>query len=120
MVQPRGPDFSGGTVTFRHRSAAPPQAAPTSMGVPDMKRLLLIPALLCAALAGNAFAGDAGADRQAKREQWCKDNPAKCEEVKARKEKFCKENPETCKQRKAAREKRQAWCDKNPAECQKI
>lgn len=83
------------------------------------RRLLLNTAALCLALAaGAAHAGDDS--RAAQREQWCKDNPAKCEEVKARHEAFCKENPQTCEERKAAREKRKAECEANPAACRKM
>ena len=88
-----------------------------------MKRLLLVPLLLCAALAASpAFAGDEFVPEgaPAKDGKFCKENPAKCEEWKARHEQFCKNNPETCKQGAAAREKRRAWCDANPKECQKL
>ena len=86
-----------------------------------MRRLLLAPALLLAAFAATpALADDTADTRAQKREQWCKDNPAKCEELKARKDRFCDENPETCEHRRAEREELKAACEKDPARCEQL
>jgi Skp family chaperone for outer membrane proteins len=86
-----------------------------------VNKLLLVPALLLAALAANpAFADDTAGTRAEKREQWCKDNPAKCEEAKARRDAFCKNNPTTCEHRREEREEMKAECDKDPAKCEKL
>jgi hypothetical protein len=88
-----------------------------------MKQLLLAPMMLAAALAaGPAFAGhdhDDG-DRAAKREKFCQENPAKCEEVKARRDAFCKDNPQTCEKKQQERADRKKWCADNPQECQRM
>ena len=57
------------------------------------------------------------AERQARREQWCKANPEKCREMEARREQWCKDNPERCGQMKARMEERRKQCEANPAEC---
>jgi len=43
---------------------------------------------------------DSPAERQARREQWCKDNPDRCAQMKARMEerrKQCEANPADCR-----------------------
>ena len=85
-----------------------------------MKRTLLIPAVLAATFAaGTASAGEPGKSAP-EREAWCKEHPAKCEEIKARREAFCKENPETCERRRAELEERKAWCEANPDKCKAL
>ena len=82
-----------------------------------MRRLLIPALLLSCSLIRPALAADPASPGDG---QWCKDNPAKCEERKARRAEFCKKNPETCKQRKAELEKKKQWCKDNPAECKKM
>lgn len=55
-------------------------------------------------------------------QQWCKDNPARCEEVKARHEKMkeaCKADPAKCEQRREGgrKDRSDAFCAKNPDKC---
>ena len=55
-----------------------------------------IPALA----ADGADGGKVQADRQARREQWCKSNPERCGQMKARMEerrKQCEANPAQCR-----------------------
>ena len=55
----------------------------------------------------GAQSTEGSAERQARREQWCKDNPEKCRELqvkaKARQEE-CKANPEKCRAEMQARQ----------------
>ncbi len=86
-------------------------------------KLILAPALLLGALALPAVANTAPAPAPAVENpgmQMCKDNPQKCEEMKARREAFCKNNPQTCESRKEARQARRKWCEQNPDKCQKL
>ena len=61
------------------------------------------------------------AERQAKmkeRQAQCKADPDKCKaERQARREQFCKNNPERCSQMKARMEERRKQCEANPAQC---
>lgn len=82
-----------------------------------MRHLLLPIALLACALATPAFA-DSPPPHPGKK--LCKDNPAKCEEMKSRREEFCKKNPQTCETRKAARDQRRKYCKENPEKCEKL
>lgn len=79
------------------------------------------------------------AERKARFEQMCNDNPARCKEMKDRREKrmaecktdpqkchtermarfeqMCKDNPARCKEMKQNMEKRRAECKANPEKC---
>jgi hypothetical protein len=46
------------------------------------------------------------AERQARREKWCAENPEKCKELRARMEQrreYCRANPEQCRKERQAR-----------------
>jgi hypothetical protein len=81
-----------------------------------MNRFLIAAAIAVAALATQAVpslasegipgatvrsdSGKSAADRKARFEQWCKDNPEKCREAKAKaqqRREECKANPEKCR-----------------------
>jgi hypothetical protein len=65
--------------------------------------------------------GTASADRKARYEQWCKDNPEKCREAKAKAEERreqCKADPEKC--RAEAQARREQWCKDNPEKCREM
>ena len=50
---------------------------------------------------------EGSAERQARREQWCKDNPEKCRELQAKakaRQEECKANPEKCRAEMQARQ----------------
>ena len=70
--------------------------------------LAAIAALVMPSLAGEGIpgatvrsdGGQAAADRKARFEQWCKDNPEQCREAKAKaqqRREECKANPEKCR-----------------------
>ncbi len=92
-----------------------------------MKRLFL--AVVAAALVGAgivpALAAEGqparDADKQAKREAWCKENPEKCKEVQAKmkeRQAQCKADPEKCKAERQA--KAEEWCKANPEKCKEM
>jgi hypothetical protein len=62
-----------------------------------------VPALAAEGVPGSTVRPDGSkdqADRQARREQWCKDNPERCGQMKARMEerrKQCEANPAECR-----------------------
>ena len=63
----------------------------------------------------------APADRKARFEQWCKDNPEKCREMKAKaqqRREQCKADPEKC--RAEAQARREQWCKDNPEKCREM
>ena len=87
-----------------------------------MNRYLIAAAIAVAALATQAApslasegvpgatvrsdSGKSAADRKARFEQWCKDNPEKCRELKAKAEQRreqCKADPEKCRAEAQAR-----------------
>ena len=82
------------------------------------------PALASEGLPGATVRSDSGmspADRKARFEQWCKDNPEKCREMKAKAEERreqCKANPEKC--RAEAKARREQWCKDNPEKCREM
>jgi len=97
----------------------------------------LIAAAAIAALAAQAFpslaaegkpgatvrseSGSTPAERKARFEQWCKDNPEKCREMKAKAEQRreqCKADPEKCRAEMQAR--REQWCTDNPEKCREM
>src|SRR5688572_23631666 len=50
---------------------------------------------------------EGSAERQARREQWCKDNPEKCRELQAKakaRQEECKANPQKCRAEMQARQ----------------
>jgi len=70
---------------------------------------LAVVAALALAWCGIAAAQSAEgpAERQARREQWCKDNPEKCREMQAKakaRQEECKANPEKCRAEMQARQ----------------
>ena len=102
----------------------------------------VVPALAAESTPGATARPDSGmapADRKARFEQWCKDNPEKCREMKAkaeqrreqckadpekcraeaqaRREQWCKDNPEKCREMKAKAEERREQCKANPEKC---
>ena len=101
-----------------------------------MKRLLVAAAALLAftTQAASTFAAEgmpgatvrpdgsaAPGDRKARFEQWCRDNPEKCRELKAKAEQHreeCKANPERCRAEMKAR--REQWCKDNPEKCREL
>ena len=85
-----------------------------------MRSLVLIPAFL-GLFAGVALADD-GASKPGpgpNHEQWCADNPQKCQEMKTRMQKKCAQDPKRCEEMKARAADLKAKCDANPEECQK-
>lgn len=59
------------------------------------------------------------AERKARREQWCKDNPQRCAEIKQKMEQRraqCEANPEQCRAEKKAR--MEQYCKDNPQRCE--
>jgi len=101
-----------------------------------MKRLLIAAAALLAfaTQAAPSFAAEgmpgatvrpdgsaASGDRKARFEQWCKDNPEKCRELKAKAEERraqCKADPEKCRAEMQAQ--REQWCKANPEKCREL
>jgi hypothetical protein len=79
-----------------------------------------VPALAAEGLPGATVRSDSGmtpAERKARLEQWCKDNPEKCREMKARAEQ-CKADPAKCRAEMQAR--REQWCKDNPEKCREL
>ena len=82
-----------------------------------------VPSLAAEGIPGATVRPDSGmapAEAQARREQWCKDNPEKCREMKAKAEQRreqCKAEPEKCRQMKAKLEERRRQCEANPEQC---
>jgi hypothetical protein len=85
-----------------------------------MRSLVLIPAFL-GLFAGVALADDAAGKPgpAPNRQQWCANNPQKCQEMKTRMQEKCAQDPKRCEEIKARRAERKAKCDANPEECQK-
>jgi len=86
----------------------------------NIHSLVLIPAFL------GLFAGVALADDTASktgpapnRQQWCADNPQKCQEMKTRMQEKCAQDPKRCEEMKGHAADMKAKCDANPEECQK-
>jgi hypothetical protein len=83
-----------------------------------------VPSLAAESVPGATVRPDssvAPADRKARFEQWCKDNPEKCREMKAKAEQRreqCKANPEKC--RAEAQARREQWCKDNPEKCREM
>jgi hypothetical protein len=86
----------------------------------NIRSLVLIPALL-GLFAGVALADDnAGKPGSApNHQQWCADNPQKCQEMKTRMQEKCAQDPKRCEEMKARMAERKAKCKANPEECQK-
>ena len=85
-----------------------------------VRSLVLIPAFL-GLFAGVALAED-GAGKTgpgSHRQQWCADNPQKCQEMKSRMQEKCAENPKRCEEAKARMAERKAKCDADPEACKK-
>ncbi len=82
------------------------------------------PTLASEGVPGATVRSDSGttpADRKARFEQWCKDNPEKCREAKAKAEQRreqCKADPEKC--RAEAQVRREQWCKDNPEKCREM
>lgn len=70
-------------------------------------------------LGANALAEENSAQHEGDpgTSEWCKENPGKCEEMRAKREAFCKENPEKCADFKQKRAEREAACKANPEKC---
>ena len=91
-------------------------------------RRLFIQLTVIAALGGSSAlpAADGAppesrAERKARLEQWCKDNPEKCREAKAKLDQWreqCKADPDKC--RAEVRAGTQQWCQDNPAKCREL
>jgi hypothetical protein len=87
-----------------------------------MRLRAVLPGL--AAAAGLWLAGVALADEAAPPPlppggpEFCKQNPAKCEEMRAKRDAFCKENPDRCAELEQKRAERQEFCKQNPEKCQ--
>ena len=83
-----------------------------------------VPSLAAEGVPGATVRSDGGvapADRKARFEQWCKDNPEKCREMKAKAEQRreqCKADPEKC--RAEAQARREQWCKDNPEKCREL
>jgi len=86
--------------------------------------LTLIAALGASAgalLAADGAPGESRAERRARLEQWCKDNPEKCREAKAKLGQWreqCKAEPEKCRAEMQAGA--QQWCKDNPEKCREL
>ena len=83
------------------------------------KVALLVPPGL--SLAAEGTAGESRAERRARIEQWCRENPEKCREAKARVERWreqCKADPEKCRAEMQAAA--QQWCKDNPEKCREL
>lgn len=79
--------------------------------------------LLAVALCGVGFgAGSAWADDGAKDagSSWCAQNVEECANLKARRDEFCKKNPATCETAESRRDARKAYCDGNPGRCEEL
>src|SRR5262245_38767824 len=92
-----------------------------------MKQLFTVAtiAVLAAAatlsLAADGAPGKGREEYKARLEQWCKDNPEKCRELKEKADKrreWCKANPEKCKEELQAR--REQWSKDNPEQCREL
>jgi hypothetical protein len=83
-----------------------------------------VPSLASEGVPGATVRSDSGksaADRKARFEQWCKDNPEKCREAKAKaqqRREECKADPEKC--RAEAQARREQWCKDNPEKCREL
>ncbi len=83
-----------------------------------------VPSLAAEGVPGATVRSDSGkapADRKARFEQWCKDNPEKCREMKAKaqqRREQCKADPEKC--RAEAQARREQWCKDNPEKCREL
>ena len=89
-------------------------------------------ALLAAPVLARATEGLSGATvgatsngnesgRHARFDEWCRSDPAQCEEVRARRaeqREKCKQDPEACRAERRARFKN--WCQENQEKCQAI
>ena len=70
-------------------------------------------------LQGQQGKGMSPDERKARREQWCKDNPQRCAEMKQKMEQRraeCQANPEKCRAEKKAR--MEQLCKENPQRCE--
>ena len=75
---------------------------------------------LAGATVGASESGSEG-ERHSRFEQWCRSDPAKCEELRARKaeqREKCKADPEACRAERRARFEQ--WCKDNQEKCQAI
>jgi hypothetical protein len=73
------------------------------------------------AVAADGAPAESRAERRARLEQWCKDNPEKCREAKAKLEQWreqCKAEPEKCRAEMQAGA--QQWCTENPEKCREL
>jgi hypothetical protein len=83
-----------------------------------------VPALASEGIPGATVRSDSistPADRKARFEQWCKENPEKCREAKAKAEQRrdeCKADPEKC--RAEAQARLEQWCKDNPERCREM
>ena len=86
----------------------------------NFRSLVLIPVFL-GLFAGVALADDSAGKPGAgqNREQWCADNPQKCQEMKSRMQEKCAQDPKRCEEMKGRMAERKAKCDANPEECRK-
>ena len=86
----------------------------------NIHSLVLIPAFL-GLFAGVALADDAASKTgpAPNRQQWCADNPQKCQEMKTRMQEKCAQDPKRCEEMKGHAADMKAKCDANPEECQK-
>ena len=94
---------------------------------PVTRRKLLASAILAVVLpaglspAAEGTPAEGRAERRARIEQWCKDNPEKCREAKAKAEQWreqCKADPEKCRAEMQAAA--QQWCKDNPEKCREL
>lgn len=72
-------------------------------------------------VAADGAPAESRAERRARLEQWCKDNPEKCREAKAKLELWreqCKADPEKC--RDEIRAGALQWCKDNPEKCREL
>jgi hypothetical protein len=80
-----------------------------------------VPSLASEGIPGASVRSDSGkaaAERKARFDQWCKDEPERCSEMKAKAEQRreeCKANPEKC--RAEAQARLEQWCKANPEKC---
>ena len=85
-----------------------------------MRSLVLIPAFL-GLFASVALADDSAGKTgpASNRQQWCADNPQKCQEMKTRMQEKCAQDPKRCEEMKARMAEMKAKCEANPEECKK-
>jgi hypothetical protein len=85
-----------------------------------MRSIVLISAFL-GLFAGVALADDSAGKSGSgpNRQQWCTDNPQKCQEMKTRMQEKCAQDPKRCEEHKARHAEHKAWCEANPEACQK-